>query len=116
MIDDGYGEIRTSYLTEEQIISEGFEKQSGEKHLSFRGNFKDSLKNNKKFCELYEEDIFIKDIEIYYDLDIKFLCLTLIYCIENETQYNDFEEKVIFQGECKSINEFRKILQLTGIK
>lgn len=86
MMDDGYGEVRTPYLTKEQIEKEGWKVQFG---------------NDKDFwCQ------FIKDkfLVIYY-FDTKLL-----------TILNTERSCSIYGGSCNSINEFRTICKFLNIK
>lgn len=93
--------IRTPYLTKEQIEAEGWEfketnkirywyqKQSPEKGGNWHGYY------------IYEAKL-IHDPEMNY--------LKILY------SFNAVEDECVFEGECKSINEFRTIMKLLKIK
>lgn len=91
MMDDGYGEIRTKYLDKEDIESCGFE-------CIDRFNFKRGdihLNYNNLF--LVGEDGFIV------------LSITGNYLKEDL-------QTIHYYGRCKSINEFKKLLNWLNIK
>lgn len=77
MIDDGYGEVRTPYLTKEQIEAEGWEWVN-------------------------IDQCFIKNgIELYLEEDNKIAILK--------------QPEFLYQGKCKSINEFKTICKWLNI-
>jgi len=82
-VDDGYAEIRTSYLTKEQIEAEGWKKQYK------KGTWRVYQKYPIHIVLMYDEE--------KHELSID----------------NDF--MILYQGECKSINEFRYICKLLKI-
>lgn len=79
MVDDGYGEIRTPYLTKKQIEAEGWKNTLGSNYRK--------INDNTVFC--------------YYENN------SLIIWTRGM--------RSIFDGECKSINEFRKIIKFINI-
>lgn len=86
MIDDGYGEVRTPYLTKEQIEAEGWNISVGKDYR----------------VTLFRKDIYI----LGYNWENKMLKVTTF---EKESQ-------TLYNGSCSSINEFRYICKLLNIK
>lgn len=94
MMDDGYGEIRTPYLTKEQIEAEGW-TEVRDKLISCVG---------KTRC--YLEIPFEKErYWVWFSEEDRSFAITGIDGI-----------KTYFQGICPSINEFRTIIKLLNIK
>jgi len=90
--DDGYAKFRTPYLTKEQIEAKGwvYINPYGDRE-SFQFNTIDEDNNYLNyFMEVSFKDRWLKIEEMGSDS--------------------------LFQGECKSINEFRKITKWLGIK
>jgi len=106
-MDDGYAEVKTPYLTKEQIEAEGF---------TFKG----------------------KGVDDWYEMGIEKAFNTDLHNFSGYKAYNVFlqygkhdnrlkirgdfsggakmnEGEVLFDGECKSINELRQILKLIHI-
>lgn len=105
-LDDGYQPIRTPYLTKEQIEAEGFPFQ------------KTNRLTNWFFINTWNlPDEKIQDFYRY-----KAYSVTILQMPDNQLKiYFDFsggnpEDSCMFEGECKSINEFRKILKMLKIK
>lgn len=88
LIDDGAAEIRVPYLTKEQIEAEGWEHD--EKYNDIKHFYKNEIYLRLYIGYHYDEVIF-HNISIFSDGGI------------------------LFRGECKDINTFRKICKLLGI-
>lgn len=88
--------IRTSYLTKEQIEAEGWEYTGKGVDIWFRKKGIFSISSWTSY-----------EIKIQYGLSDKRLRIVAVD-IDNE--------KTLYQGECKSINEFRIICKLLNIK
>jgi len=87
-VDDGYAEVRTPYLTKEQILAEGW-LPNGIDAEEDGVNFK---KSNWVGMVFNHHDYTIQIYEV-----------------------NPIEDWNLYKGECKSINEFRYICKLLKI-
>lgn len=100
-------DIRTPYLTKEQIEAEGW------KSIGNMGIL--DLSNNDEF--ITTNDLFVRDdypnMTIHYNYAIHDMWITIPgKIVEHKISYR----ANIFHGECKSINEFRYICNLLNIK
>lgn len=89
--------IRTPYLTKEQIEAEGWvflPDNSQEDWLEFRAQ-------KKRLGVTPSEDAWNM---VIYCPTVQKLLILMRYT-------NDFEEETFYDGQCKSINEFRKIIK-----
>ena len=93
LIDDGAAAIRVSYLTKEQIEAEGW-KHIGGKMLSGAE-------------QIYNKGIF----NLYYTTSN----LKLQVVNDEEDWSPEVQGGVKFEGFCKDINTFKKIIKLLGI-
>ena len=85
--------IRVPYLTKEQIEAEGW-KHTGGKLLSFA------------------EQHYVKSTyRVSYSIDSK----KIKFFIADPDEIINYEDECIFNGQCKDINTFRKIIKLLGI-
>lgn len=90
MMDDGYGKVRTPYLTKEQIEAEGWR-----------------LNEDKRYAYCFEKHFhyntyylsFTPKTEQYKEL------LMISHFVEGDHEF-------MYKGTCPSINEFRKITSL----
>lgn len=93
------GNIRTKHLDKQDIESLGFIEVKEKRHY-INAIQKVKLKN-------YYDPRVILELELEYDIDSKMLSLSY-YC-------GEFANQIIFEGEIKSINEFRNIIKYLGI-
>ncbi len=84
--------LRTEYLTRKQIEEEGWKKSGG---LSDGGSL---------LFDLYEKYV----LTAFHPVNKRRISIQVIQ--------EDLKLKVLFDGECKSVNEFRLILKLLNIK
>ncbi len=86
LIDDGAAAIRVPYLTKEQIEAEGW-KYLSEGYVEQQAFYKDDFQ-----------------MSCFYDKH-------LLKIIKKES----LKTVILYQGSCKCINDFRKIIKLLGI-
>lgn len=92
-VDDLINCSQVQYLTKEQIEAEGW-KHTGGKLLSFA------------------EQHYVKSTyRVSYSIDSK----KIKFFISDPDEIINYEDECIFNGECKDINTFRKIIKLLGI-
>ncbi len=103
MADDGANPIRTKYLTKEQM-----QEVLGNKFKTF-GNVPNL---DYSFISLNENET---DSSIWLRYFFK-ESLLLVHNYLPETDNLPREIHTLYQGECKSINEFRKIIKWLGIE
>lgn len=99
-VDDGYAEVRTPYLTKEQIEAEGW--------TSFI-----SVYNNEVSLENMHY-IFVNE-KSNYMLGWYFNTNQLAILVKDPSLVKDYYTSPTFRGECKDINTLRLICKLLGI-
>jgi len=95
------GKVRTPYLTKEQIEAEGWERLLDDEDANVL-----LFKSKKKILGVSPSDDSWYRID--YDTETHNLYLWRLY--------NNGYDVLYYDGECKSINEFRKIISWVGIK
>lgn len=93
--------LRVPYLTKEQIEAE----------LNHDWKFNESTAT---FKNKIIKETFILNINIYYNFFFKKLQVKVIEEYEEFNKLKEIEYN-LFNGECKDINTFRKIIKLLGI-
>jgi len=99
-IDDGYQPVRVPYLTEEQIVAEGWTEYIRLENMNYLFCKKESNYMIAWFFNENRISILVKDPSKVIDLK------------GNIVDYNDTPR---YTGECKDINEFRYICKLLKI-
>lgn len=106
-MDDGYAEVKTPYLTKEQIEAEGWTQ------LEDKSPFTSKPYKFRKIIGEKETGIFNQDS--IYTLEYYGIGNTnLIIHLEWESSWNRYNGN-IFKGTCKDINTLRYICKLLGI-
>jgi hypothetical protein len=96
MIDDGYGEVRTPYLTKEQIIAEGWKLEK--------------FQINPNRIAFKKDNLFI-----ILDTTEEVPWLDIILRDPSRSRHTINPEKFHTMINCPSINEFRQIIKLLHI-
>lgn len=93
-------DVRTAYLTKEQIIAEGWEYSASNGMRTWYKPSSNISANN----ELYGYPV--HHISLQHDPSMKLVAIEMSFGGEPDT---------VFNGQALSINELRKIMQWTGI-
>ena len=103
---ESFYDVRTPYLTKEQIEAEGW-KISNYSMLYTDFNEKDFSKDY--YAYLFEKE----NYTLVYNTGSK--VLSIIVKDPSLVENSDFTKMSVFRGECKSINEFRYVCKLLKI-
>ena len=113
-VDDGWEQIRTPFLTKEQIEAEGWEEVSVQHRWG-------SSTYYKLIKEITIEDEDQEYTGREYRLSCTFKPNALLFIDKHpmyygKTHYDGYACTQIFQGKISSINEFRTLMKWIGIK
>jgi hypothetical protein len=103
-LDDGMSEARVPYLTKEQIEAEGWK---------YYQNIPDAVVS-KGYVEYYKD---VEWFKVVISISETNHYLTVEKVFQNVQIGDELKEfrNTIYNGECKDINTFRKIIKLLGI-